>query len=245
MAACVWGWFNGQPIIPYIISSFTQPDQDAIKTLIRFVSVILFIAAVIFFYYVNRLPTDIIAKRIADNAKYIKNAIIDMTQLYKSFVDEAIKYNTDDYFPLIKDDILVKKDIKAFRDKGIAIRSFLTYNPTNPLLEKLKETSQRWKDLDDGIERAVMDISDTKLNTYLHTYRNQMESAGTNKVKAKAVLNTNPITEYFHRQVADISQDISDSSAGMARTKLISYLDDLIIEYSEESKEEVQRDNVK
>ena len=243
--AGIWGLFISEPIVPFIISFLTNPLQNLPAFTIRLLELSVIVAGVIILVQIGKLPSDITAKRIGHDAILIKNAIIEMTQLYKSFVTDAKTHTTEDYFPLIKDDIVVKKDIKAFRDKGIATRSFLTYNPTNPLLERLKETSQKWKDLNDEIERAAMDISDTKLNTYLRTYRNKMESDGMYKAKASAVLGTNPVTTYLHRQAVDLNQEFIDSSTEAARTKLINYLDDLIIEYPEECEGATQEDIVR
>ncbi|MGD0856777.1 MAG: hypothetical protein ABSA18_13370 [Dehalococcoidia bacterium] len=242
LIAGIWGLVSPEPILSFLWRSVTEPAQNAAQWIIRLFGVAFIVGGGILLYRIQKLPSDITAKRIGQDAELIKKAIIEITQLYKSFVEDAKTYDTEDYFPLIKDDVIVKKDVKAFKDKGIATRSFLAHNPINPLLEKLKSASQEWKDLNDDIDRAAMDISDTRLNTYLRKYRNQLESSGTYKVKASAVLNTNPVTTYGHRQVVNLNQEFFDSSTEATRTELINYLDDLIIEYSEESEKVMSRE---
>ena len=138
MFAGLWGLIFPDPPLFFLWKSVTEPTQDTVQWIIRLLGTASIIGGVILLYHTQKLPNDITAKRIGRDAERIKNAIIDMTQLYKSLVDDAITHGAKDYLPLIKSDVVFQKDIETYLDKGTAIRSYLALNPTNPVLEKLK-----------------------------------------------------------------------------------------------------------
>jgi len=234
LIAGLWGTTFPQPILSFLWESLTEPAKDISQWSIRILGMGFIIGGGILFYHIQTLPNDTKAKRIGCDAQLIKNTIIEITQLYKSLIDEAMTHTTADYYPLIKDDVVVKKEIQLHKDKGTAICSFLAYNPTNPLFEKIKKDCPQWEKLNDTIDRAEMDISDKKLNAYLRIYLNGLQENGKYKVNSHAILSDNPATKYEYRQIVKLNQDFSDINIRQARIGLINYLDDLIMEYSEQ-----------
>jgi hypothetical protein len=234
-AGC-WGLLNSEPIIPYIISSFIPSNQDVFQSVIRWLGVVLIIVGIVLLYYIHKLPSDSKANDIAKSAMYIRKAIIDLSQLYDTFVDKVIVYTVNDYLPYIKDDTAFQKDFKLYKDRGLAARSYIALNPQNPIMEDLKNGSERWIALNNDIKKAAMLISDKKLFAYLRSYKNTLENNGLSKIKVKVTLSENPVTNYTYRNLGNLNQYISDTNVEDALLKLNKYLDELIIEYSEEVK---------
>lgn len=237
MMGGIWGLFNGEPIIPYIYNSFTQSSQDMFQIITKGIGIVLIIGGIILFYYINKLPSDKVANSIANHAETIKKSIIDLNQLYNSIIDKAMAYDTNDYLPFIENDIIFQNDLKKYLDKGVAIRSYVAYNPENPVLQNLKRESKDWNFLNDSITRSAISISDKKLFTLLRSYKSQLDLYGLYKLKTKITLNENPVANYTYRQIVNLNQGVGDINTENARTNLIDHLNELISEYAEESNE--------
>ena len=118
-------------------------------------------------------------------------------------------------------------------DKSVAIRSYIAYNPQNPLIEHLKKESKEWNTLNNNIDRTAMSMSDNKLLMLLRSYRDQLDTSGLYKLRAKITLVENPVTNYANRQIGNFNQDTLEINLETARTNLINYLNELISEYDE------------
>jgi len=248
MAGSVWGLF-GDPIVPYIIHTVAPNNQDApndsTQYVTRIIGILLFIIGVIFLYFIYKLPSDSRANCIANDAETIKKSIIDLNLLYSTLIDKALTYNTNDYLPFIKNDIAFQKDLKKYKDKGVAIRSYIAYNPDNPLLEDIIKKSENWGSLDQSIRKAAISISDRKLSSLLRTYRSKLFAYGQYKVQAKIILDENPVTSYNSRQVVSLNQSMSEFNVEVALEDLMNHLNELISEYGEESVQKATVDATK
>ena len=233
MIGGIWGLFNNEPIIPYMYNSFTQFNQDILQFITRFIGIGFLIGGVILFYYISKLPSDSMANSIANDTKTIKKSIINLNQLYGLLINKAMTYNTNGYLPFIENDIVFQKDLKKYMDKSVAIRSYIAYNPQNPLIEHLKKESKEWNTLNNNIDRTAMSMSDNKLLMLLRSYRDQLDTSGLYKLRAKITLVENPVTNYANRQIGNFNQDTLEINLETARTNLINYLNELISEYDE------------
>lgn len=248
MVGGVWGLF-GDPIVPYIIRTIAPNNQDVpndpTQYIARVIGILLFIAGVILLYFIYKLPSDSRANSIVNNAETVRKSIIDLNQLYNALVDKALTYNTNDYLPFIKNDIVFQKDLKKYRDEGMAIRSYIAYNPQNPLLESIINESEEWNTLNQSISRASISISDKKLSSLLRIYRSKLSAHGLYKVQSKITLDENPVSNYTYRQIGNLNQSMSELNAEIALEELMHHLNELISEYGEEYGQKATADEIK